>query len=59
VILLIHEITTLVHSRTVIVAKPMDRPLRAEVVVASVGHMPSMRTNVGLSLMMPFLMIFR
>jgi hypothetical protein len=40
------------------VANPIDRPLRAEVVVASVGHMPNIRTNVGLSLMMPFLIIW-
>ena len=53
-----HEITTLVQMSTTIVARPIDRPFMAEVVVASVGHMPSIRTNVGLSLTMPFLMIF-
>ena len=58
VILLMHEITTLVQMSTAIVASPMASPLEADVVVASVGHIPSIRTNVGLSLMMPFLMIF-
>jgi hypothetical protein len=50
-------ITKLVQIRTAIVASPIDIPLSADVVVASVGHIPSIRTNVGFSLMMPFLMM--
>ena len=49
--------TTLVQMSTAIVASPIDMPLMAEVVVASVGHIPSIRTNVGFSLTMPFLII--
>ena len=52
-----HEITKFVQMSTAIVARPIDIPFMAEVVVASVGHMPSIRTNVGFSLTMPFLMI--
>jgi hypothetical protein len=52
-----HEITKLVQMSTAIVARPIDMPFRAEVVVANVGHIPSMRTNVGFSLTMPFLII--
>jgi hypothetical protein len=51
------EMTKLVQMSTAIVASPIDIPFMAEVVVASVGHIPSIRTNVGLSLMMPFFMI--
>ena len=54
---LISEMTTLEQMSTNIVASPIDRPLMALVVVASVGHMPSIRTNVGFSLMMPFLIM--
>ena len=52
-----HEITTLVQISTAIVASPIDIPFMAEVVVANVGHIPSIRTNVGFSLTMPFLII--
>jgi hypothetical protein len=52
-----HEITTLVQMSTAIVARPIDIPFMALVVVASVGHIPSIKTNVGFSLTMPFLMI--
>ena len=55
--LLSSEMTTLVQMSTTIVASPIDSPLMADVVVARVGHMPSIRTNVGFSLTMPFLMI--
>jgi hypothetical protein len=51
------EITKLVQISTAIVAKPIDIPFMAEVVVASVGHIPGIRTNVGFSLTMPFLII--
>ena len=51
------EMTKLVQMRTAIVASPIDIPFRADVVVASVGHMPSIKTNVGFSLTIPFLII--
>ena len=51
--LLMHEITKLVQMSTAIVARPIDNPLRALVVVASVGHMPRRSTNVGFSLTIP------
>jgi hypothetical protein len=57
VMLFKHDITKLVQMSTAIVAKPIDIPFMAEVVVANVGHIPSIRTNVGFSLTMPFLMI--
>ena len=53
------EMTTLEHINTNIVANPIDIPLMADVVVASVGHMPSRRTNIGFSRTMPFIIIFR
>ena len=51
------EITKLVQMSTAIVARPIDIPFMAEVVVASVGHIPSIKTNVGFSLTIPFLII--
>jgi hypothetical protein len=54
---LIREITTFEQMSTNIVASPIDKPFMALVVVASVGHIPSIRTNVGFSLTMPFLII--
>ena len=51
------EITKLVQMSTAIVARPIAIPLEALVVVASVGHMPSIRTNVGFSLTIPFFII--
>ena len=54
VMLLIHEMTKFVQMSTAIVAKPMAIPLMALVVVAKVGHIPSIKTNVGFSLMIPF-----
>ena len=57
VMFLIAEITKLVQMSTAIVARPMERPLMALVVVANVGHMPSRRTNVGFSLKMPLSII--
>ena len=58
VIFLMQEITKLVQISTAIVAKPMDKPLMALVVVANVGHIPSNNTKVGFSLMSPFIKIF-
>ena len=46
-------IASLVQMSTAIVARPIDNPLRALVVVASVGHMPRRSTNVGFSLTIP------
>ena len=40
------------------VANPMERPLVAEVVVASVGHIPNRRTKMGFSLIRPLVKIF-
>lgn len=51
------EITMFEHIRTNIVANPMLMPLIAELVVASVGHIPSKRTNTGLSLIIPLINI--
>jgi hypothetical protein len=51
------EITKLVQISTAIVASPIDIPFMAEVVVASVGHIPSIKTNVGFSLTIPFFII--
>ena len=53
------DMTTLEHINTNIVANPIDIPLTADVVVASVGHIPSRRTNVGFSCTMPFITILR
>ena len=55
----IREMTTFDRTRTNRVARPMERPLMAEVVVASVGHMPSSRTKVGLFLTRPSVMSFQ
>ena len=44
---------------TNIVASPMLMPLIAELVVASVGHMPNSKTKIGFSLMMPLTITFR
>jgi hypothetical protein len=39
------------------VASPIAIPFAAELVVARVGHMPSRRTKVGFSVVMPLRMI--
>ena len=49
------EITTLEQNSTNVVANPIDMPFSAEDVVPNVGHMPSNNTNVGFSLMIPFI----
>ena len=54
---LISEIVMFEQISTNIVANPIDIPLRAEVVVPKVGHMPSRRTKVGFSLIMPLSII--
>ena len=52
---LIKEITTLEHTSTNVVANPIDIPFNAEEVVPKVGHIPRRSTNVGFSLMIPFI----
>ncbi len=39
--------------RTAVVVSPIPTPLIAEVVTARVGHIPSIKTNVGFSLITP------
>ena len=51
------DITKLLHISTNIVANPIDIPLVADVVVASVGHIPRRSTNVGFSLTMPLVIV--
>ena len=51
---LISEMIRLEKMRTAIVARPIDIPFMALLVVPSVGHMPSRSTNVGFSFMIPF-----
>ena len=50
----ISEIAILESTSTNKVASPILIPLMADVVVASVGHIPRRRTNVGFSLIRPF-----
>ena len=54
----IRDMTILEHISTNIVARPIDSPFIADVVVANVGHMPRSSTNVGFSLTMPLINIF-
>ena len=56
---LMAEITTLEHISTNIVASPIPIPLMAEEVVPSVGHIPSRSTNVGFSLIIPFIITLK
>ena len=53
IIFLSMEISILDMIRTAVVESPIPIPLVAEVVTASVGHIPSMRTNVGFSFTSP------
>ena len=50
------EMAILERMSTNSVAKPMLSPLIADEVVANVGHIPRISTNVGLSLTSPFVM---
>ncbi|MPM66393.1 hypothetical protein SDC9_113300 [bioreactor metagenome] len=52
------EITTLDIIRTKVVASPIPKPFIADVVVPSVGHIPSKRTNMGFSLIIPLVIKF-
>ena len=47
------DMKRLLRVSTAAVVSPIPSPLTAEVVTARVGHMPSVRTSVGFSLMMP------
>ena len=58
IILASREMNTLERIRTKVVASPIPIPLIAEVVVPIVGHIPSTRIKVGLSFMMPLVIIF-
>ena len=51
------DITIFERISTTIVARPIPIPLIAEVVVPRVGHIPKTRTNVGFSLIIPFVII--
>ncbi len=55
IIFLKREINMLLSASTTMVVSPIPRPFTAEVVTASVGHMPSISTNVGFSLTSPFI----
>ncbi len=52
-----NETTKLEHTSTNIVASPILIPFIAELVVASVGHIPSRSTNTGLSFIIPLINI--
>ena len=47
------EMIRLLIVSTTAVVSPIPRPFIAEVVTASVGHIPSISTKVGFSLIMP------
>ena len=54
-----NEITKLDIIKTKVVAKPIDMPLMALVVVASVGQHPNNRTSIGFSLISPLVKVFQ
>jgi hypothetical protein len=56
---LMSEMIRLEKISTAIVARPIDIPLSAELVVPNVGHIPSRRTKVGFSLIIPFQSTFK
>ena len=58
IIFLIKEITIFEHIKTTAVESPIPSPFIAELVTASVGHIPITCTKVGFSSMIPFLNIF-
>jgi hypothetical protein len=55
----IKEITTFEQINTNMVASPMPIPLIADDVVPNVGHIPSRSTNVGFSLIIPFIITLK
>ena len=48
------EIRRLDITSTAVVDRPIPIPLTADVVTASVGHIPSIRTKIGFSVIRPF-----
>ena len=48
------EIMALDRINTAVVVSPIPRPFMADDVTASVGHIPSIITNVGFSVIIPF-----
>ena len=48
-----NEMITLLNTSTAVVVSPIPSPLIADVVTASVGHIPSINTNVGFSFINP------
>ena len=48
-----NEIIILENINTAVVVRPIPAPLIADVVTASVGHIPSISTKVGFSLIIP------
>jgi hypothetical protein len=56
---LISEITTFEQISTNMVASPIPMPLIADEVVPNVGHIPSRSTNVGFSLIIPFIITLK
>ena len=58
-VLLLGMCPTLEHISTNIVASPIPVPVMAEEVVPSVGHIPSRSTNVGFSLIIPFIITLK
>ena len=54
-----NEMNTLESIRTKVVAKPIDIPLMALVVVARVGQHPKRRTRVGFSFKSPLVKVFK
>ena len=55
---LIADIAILEHIKTNIVQSPIAIPLDADVVVASVGHIPNNNAKVGFSFIIPLSIIF-
>jgi hypothetical protein len=53
IIFLKTEINRLANTSTAIVDTPIPKPFDAEVVTASVGHIPNIKIKDGFSLMIP------
>jgi len=53
IILRSSDIIRLLSASTTIVERPMPSPFIADVVTASVGHMPRVSTKVGFSFIIP------
>ena len=48
------DIIAFERARTTVVESPIPIPFNIDVVTASVGHIPSIRTTVGFSVIIPF-----